>query len=319
MGFLAYLAVAAAVPQPLADVTDHPIVSRYAGSVLQNASSENYVSLRLPLGPGSFKNNALAFKASTTVEGTIAGYFYVNPAGRTPLEIFRNYVAALEKAHFRPLYTCEGDACANALINEQYKAELIDPRRWRDGRSSPAGGSSPRELRYWSGKAQRGSQDVFVVVWAAGPNSVWETGTTTVIVIEPKPIESGQVLVSLDALRKGLETDGKVTLLGLFFDTGKATLKAESKPQLDEMAKLLEREPSLKVFIVGHTDNQGSLETNLALSQQRAEAVVAALVQQHHVAANRLAAKGVANFAPLAENRTEAGRAMNRRVELVAQ
>lgn len=70
---------------------------------------------------------------------------------------------------------------------------------------------------------------------------------------------------------------------------------------------------------MGHTDNQGTLENNLTLSQKRAEAVVAALVQQYHLAPGRLVAKGVANFAPLAENRTEAGRALNRRVELVAQ
>jgi outer membrane protein OmpA-like peptidoglycan-associated protein len=82
---------------------------------------------------------------------------------------------------------------------------------------------------------------------------------------------------------------------------------------------VLQANPSMKVFIVGHTDNQGSFSTNLALSQKRAEAVVAALVHDHGVAAARLQAFGDANVAPVASNASEAGRARNRRVEMVVQ
>jgi outer membrane protein OmpA-like peptidoglycan-associated protein len=110
-----------------------------------------------------------------------------------------------------------------------------------------------------------------------------------------------------------------VALYGIYFDTGKAELKPESRPQLDEMGKLLQAQPALKVYIVGHTDNQGSLEANLQLSQQRAQAVVAALAGTYKIDAKRLQARGVANLAPLAGNGNDAGRARNRRVELVAQ
>jgi OmpA-OmpF porin, OOP family len=116
-----------------------------------------------------------------------------------------------------------------------------------------------------------------------------------------------------------LQADGKIALYGLFFDTGKAEVKAESKPQLDEMAKLLQGQPALKVYIVGHTDSQGGLEANLALSQQRAQAVVAALAGAYKVDAKRLQARGVASLAPVASNANDAGRARNRRVELVIQ
>jgi len=85
------------------------------------------------------------------------------------------------------------------------------------------------------------------------------------------------------------------------------------------MARLLQKSPSLKVFIVGHTDNQGSMDVNLTLSQRRAEAVVTALTRDYKIGAARLHAHGAASFAPVSSNASEAGRAKNRRVELVEQ
>jgi OOP family OmpA-OmpF porin len=69
----------------------------------------------------------------------------------------------------------------------------------------------------------------------------------------------------------------------------------------------------------GHTDGQGAVDANLVLSQRRAEAAVAALVSTYHIDASKLRARGVASFSPLSTNHTEAGRARNRRVELVEQ
>jgi outer membrane protein OmpA-like peptidoglycan-associated protein len=87
-------------------------------------------------------------------------------------------------------------------------------------------------------------------------------------------------------------------------------LKAESDAALKEMAKLLAENASLKVFIVGPTDNAGQPAHNLELSQSRAASVVKALVTRHRV-------DPIGSLAPIASNRTEAGRAKNRRVELV--
>jgi OmpA-OmpF porin, OOP family len=74
-----------------------------------------------------------------------------------------------------------------------------------------------------------------------------------------------------------------------------------------------------KVFILGHTDNQGALDANLALSKARAQAVVDALTSSYKIDGKRLSASGVANYAPLASNANETGRARNRRVEMVLQ
>ncbi|MCY1250051.1 putative lipoprotein YiaD [compost metagenome] len=85
------------------------------------------------------------------------------------------------------------------------------------------------------------------------------------------------------------------------------------------MGKLLQADAALKVYIVGHTDNQGSLARNMELSQKRADAVAKALAESYQIPASRLSAKGVASLAPVASNDAEEGRAKNRRVELVKQ
>jgi len=125
------------------------------------------------------------------------------------------------------------------------------------------------------------------------------------------------VAVSADQIRKSLSDTGKMVFYGIYFDTDKATLKAESDPTLAEMARFLRASPQTKVFIVGHTDMQGGIEHNLKLSRERAAAVAAALSGKHGIAKDRLAADGVGPLAPVATNDGEAGRAKNRRVEMV--
>jgi OmpA-OmpF porin, OOP family len=127
------------------------------------------------------------------------------------------------------------------------------------------------------------------------------------------------VVANSGMLSDGLKTTGHVTVQGIYFDTGKTDLKPESAQSIAEVAKLLAGDATLKLFVVGHTDNVGGLDANMKLCQGRAEAVVQALTATHGVAAARLRSFGNGPFAPVASNDTEAGRAKNRRVELVKQ
>ncbi|HEX9802440.1 MAG TPA: OmpA family protein, partial [Gammaproteobacteria bacterium] len=114
-----------------------------------------------------------------------------------------------------------------------------------------------------------------------------------------------------------IESTGSVALYGILFDSDRATLRQESRPTLDEIAKLLKGEPKLKLLVVGHTDNVGSFTYNMDLSRQRAEAVAAELTHRYGIAASRLHPVGISFASPVASNRSEEGRARNRRVELV--
>jgi len=108
-----------------------------------------------------------------------------------------------------------------------------------------------------------------------------------------------------------------VAIYGIYFDSGKSVVKPESDATLKEIAKLLASDSSLRLWVVGHTDGVGELTANLQLSRARARAVAEALSSRYGVAASRLSADGAGPLAPVATNRTEEGRAKNRRVELV--
>jgi outer membrane protein OmpA-like peptidoglycan-associated protein len=133
-------------------------------------------------------------------------------------------------------------------------------------------------------------------------------------------VERGQmkqdVVADAAALRSGLKEAGHVEVPGIFFDFGKADIKPESEPALNEVVKLLRANAAWKVWVVGHTDNVGTVESNLTLSAARSAAVVKALTLKG-IATTRLAPHGAGPFAPIAANDTDEGRARNRRVELV--
>lgn len=121
------------------------------------------------------------------------------------------------------------------------------------------------------------------------------------------------------ALANDIAQAGHAAVYGISFDAGKANLTPQSDSALAEIAKLLTENAQLKLFVIGHTNNVGGLTANLVLSKERADAVVAALVTRYHVSPARVRASGIGPLAPLATNRTEEGRARNRRVELVEQ
>jgi outer membrane protein OmpA-like peptidoglycan-associated protein len=107
-------------------------------------------------------------------------------------------------------------------------------------------------------------------------------------------------------------------LPGANFDFNKATLKPEGKAKLDEAAGIMNKYPDLKVSVEGHTDSIGSDAYNMKLSERRAESAVSYLTSKG-IAASRLSAKGFGKTRPVADNKTDAGRAKNRRVELIAR
>ncbi len=115
---------------------------------------------------------------------------------------------------------------------------------------------------------------------------------------------------------KKVTTDAKIIMHGILFDVDKATLQPESMGSLNQIFSLLKKDPSLKFEIDGHTDNSGNAAHNLALSQQRADAVKAQLTSMG-LDASRLTTKGFGDTKPISDNNTSEGKANNRRVEFV--
>jgi OmpA-OmpF porin, OOP family len=131
-------------------------------------------------------------------------------------------------------------------------------------------------------------------------------------VIEPAQMEQ---TVTAGQLGQELKAKGFITLY-INFATAKSDLPDDAKSVVSELAKLLETNPKLKLSVEGHTDNVGNANDNLTLSNRRSQSIVTALVALG-VNKTRLLAAGKGQSTPVADNRTEEGRAKNRRVELV--
>ena len=112
-----------------------------------------------------------------------------------------------------------------------------------------------------------------------------------------------------------IEANASIVLKNIFFDVNKFELKPQSQVELDKLVQLLNENPSLKIEISGHTDNAGKPADNLLLSNNRAKAVVSYLVSKN-IGSQRLTAKGYGETKPVADNKTEDGRAINRRTEM---
>lgn len=282
---------------------DHPLVKRYPGSEIMGGfgSQREFDEYELLIGKLGGEEK---YEKALSLQGKVTEFFYHNPEGRSVLEIYTNYEQALRKAGFQTLYSCREAACGGG----KPKGYMGSGGWWDESYLR----------RYLAAKLARPEGDVYVALTVEA-QAAGMTGSHYLAIVEVKPMQTGMVAVDAAYLKDEIGRTGHVAVYGILFDTGKWEVKPESEPALQEVKKLLAADPKLKLYVVGHTDNVGALESNLDLSRKRAAAVVDVLVKKHGVAAARLAPAGVGPVAPVASNRSEEGRAKNRRVELAEQ
>ena len=156
-------------------------------------------------------------------------------------------------------------------------------------------------------KVTKGGKETWIALEAFNEGRSYE-----LVILEMAPMTQE---VTADAMYSALNKEGFMALY-INFDTGKSNIKPESMEIIGQIVALLKAHPDLKVSIEGHTDNVGTPQNNKILSTQRAKSVMNAVVQKG-IAATRLTALGWGQEKPLADNRSEEGRAKNRRVEIV--
>ena len=301
----------------LPNASDHPLVSRFQGSEIIGYNHEDFARMQLPTGAA--RNGAIS--NSRTVSGASTVLVYTAPKNKKPVEILENYRASLAQAGFHIEYTCDsGDGqsgCGGYSFATLYANPLLTHITGSRNDMLYALDAATDDVSYLLATLSKSGKNVSVGVMVSQDGN--RDAGILVQIAEEGAMTTGQVTVDADAMSKGLATEGKIALYGLTFDTDSAKLTAASGPTLKQMSDLLHKQASLKVYIVGHTDDTGALAHNLTLSQQRAESVVKALTTTYGIAANRLSAKGLASYAPVASNHSDAGKAKNRRVELVEQ
>ena len=214
-----------------------------------------------------------------TYEGKITTIDYANIDGPPPgeVKIYRNYLAAVQKMGGHQVNT----------------------------------GFDPNDSVSLCSGAQ-----VFVLSAAKQPPvailNITNAYNYTLKIVEPEAMEQS---VQAGQLASEIQTKGYATV-HINFDSNKSVLPSDGQAAVVEIAKMMKADPALRLSIEGHTDNVGSASSNMKLSAARAHAVVEGLVAQG-VDGKRLASKGLGASKPVADNATEAGKADNRRVELV--
>ena len=338
------LALAKAAP-PTADLKgskDSPLLKRYEGAYIVSFEQKRFAEFTLPLSAleevpdkRDQKNNRLHEpKNRKALEGAYTRLVYIVPVGRSPLEVSRNYREEIQARGGQILFECKDADCGGdpkrsiaggggrmSLAMYLYPASRVTNEYGSNGHCAMT--EHIADQRYLSAEVQSAGAHISVLTYTlVAPdrndvcNGVNERTVAVVDIVEAKAREQRMVTVQASEMATAIAGTGRVALYGIFFDFNKADVKPESDATLEQIAKLLKDNAALRLLVVGHTDNVGGFASNMDLSQRRAAAVVATLVQRG-VGRERLAPHGVSFASPVASNKTDEGRARNRRVELV--
>ena len=331
---------------PTADVAgarDPAWLKRYEGSHVVSHEQRAFDAVAFPASKllisepdeRDLKNNRV-FDAKRVVkaEGEYTRLVYIAPVDRSPLEVLRNYTDLVEEGGGTLLYSCEDKACGGdihgnahgggwqGLMDKIYPANRAKDPPFSNGSCATSG--TPGEQLYTLAQMPDGNGGqrtlglyAFSIRGSTSCKALDGRTGMLVVAVAPRARENKMVTVSSADMAEALQADGRISLYGILFDTNKSAVKPESRPALEQVAALLAAQPKLQLRVVGHTDDVGGAKANLALSKRRADAVVAALAEDFGVDAERLLAEGAGMSKPVAPNDGDAGRAKNRRVELV--
>jgi len=344
----AFLAVstsagAADTPVPTTDAAgakDPAYLGRFSGSKALTYTAADFDSLTLPVSalvavPGqrdNSNNQVFAPPKKLELEGKRAHIVYLLPEGTAPLAAIRNYQNAAATKGAKTLFECKDTECGGGqgMSGGGGGRQSLAMNLWpwvkvTDKYNSPAHCALAKgftEQRYVALEVPSSNAHVAVLAFTSKADGECKnfSGRTFVMVdtVETKAMVQTMDAPTADEMVAAITASGRVALYGILFDSSKAEVKPESKDTMAEIGKLLAANKSLKLLVVGHTDNVGGFAANLELSKKRADAVVAQLISQYKVDAKRLQSFGVAYASPMASNVEESGRAKNRRVELVA-
>ncbi|MDZ7668746.1 MAG: OmpA family protein [Gammaproteobacteria bacterium] len=303
LGFLCLLSITVSA-------AEDRLLSPFHGSTEIGSFSSRFWELPVLAAP----LNERRIPSTDTVEGHLTSHVYQRPEGVAAFEVYRSYLDALRTGGFDILLDCQAPDCNLKLsVNPVYQRSGEFGKR-DYGRTGVL--SMPTYLLGWtehyiSAKKELPEQTTYVLVFVSRERNLY-----AVDVLQTAERELGTVTLSVELLSSRIEDTGRSVLEGVLFETGEDVITPESDRALAVITDYLQANPNENYYVVGHTDDTGSLSTNIGLSKARAQAVVKALLDRG-IASARLSAEGVGPYSPVATNRNDAGQALNRRVELV--
>ncbi len=287
---------------------DHPMIERAAGSYIFTFQTSEYERFSFPTSPASSNG----FESVETMEGEYFEYTYrFEDDDVSTMRVKASYLQSLENNGFEILFKGSGSELGyRGGVGLLIQGDFNRPNR----RCCNAGRNS--DIRYLAAKSADGNVLMSMVTFRA------QLGMGTVALVD---IIASDIMdtsmdhspLTSDEMGSGLEQHGRVAIQNILFEIDSDAILPESAEALETIAELMKRQPDLSLLVVGHTDNTGSFDYNLTLSMNRASSVADYLHHELGISEDRLQAAGAGMMAPITTNRTEEGRALNRRVELV--
>ncbi|MBZ0204569.1 MAG: OmpA family protein [Ignavibacteria bacterium] len=314
--FVHMLISAEIISQDLPGSKDYPVISRFPGSLIEYYEEQKYSIYTIAEGP------VTGYKTITDqekVEGEFTRIYYSLKGTITLTEIYRNYITAFNEKGFT--YLAEGVDDKRNVSGKVGGKMFLDAAYMNNPFPSSSGikllhNSATSGGSFYIAASQKRDNSVLYII-ISGNHYSNDEKVLLMDVIETTKMDDGQVVIDAREMLKGIKAEGKIALYGIHFDVNRYEVKPDSKPALDEIAKLLQENTGMNIYIVGHTDMDGTFEHNMQLSQNRAESIVNELVSKYSVDPSRVTAKGVGPLAPVSSNSNDAGKTLNRRVELV--
>jgi len=307
--FISFQLKTAHAQDDVAGSGDHPMIERVSGSYIYTFDSSEYERIEFPTGPA----DSDGFESAQTAEGEHLQFSYrFEEEDVSTMRVKSSYRQALEQAGFEILFAGSEDELGYRNGYGFFNTGEFS----RSDRRCCTPNTRSHDIRYLAARSQDGSVTMNMLSFRAqlGMGTVALVETITKDVMETA---MGHQPLSADEMGSGLEQHGRVAVQNILFDIDSDDILPESAEALETIAGLMEDQPGLNLLVVGHTDNTGNFDYNLSLSMQRASSVVAYLTEEFGIAEDRLQSAGAGMMAPITTNRTEEGRALNRRVELV--
>ena len=295
---------------------DYPLISRFAGAIIEFYQETKWGAYKLPVDD----RGKIDWNKPRSLEGKVIRIQYSVPVANNSEFVLQNYKAAFEKAGFTILTAIANEELGVSDRPHTWGNKYYDAGGYYNGLNNVKFGMGinmplwKNDHSFIAACGKKDGQDIYAAVYTVVADNYT---LITQDVVEVETVKTG--MVTAEAISKAILADGHMAVYDILFETGAAAIKPESAAVLKNVADYMNAHANKKFFVVGHTDNTGDFSANMALSENRAKTVLNELTAKYAVKPEQLKAYGVSSLAPVASNSTEAGKAKNRRVDIVEQ
>lgn len=300
---------------------EHPLLSKYENSCIVGYNETKFDAVTIPVS-----------NKEIVAEGKVIDFIYAmnNSNNTTVLEVQRNFELSLKSSGLEIIYSAYGKkkVIRNGSFRREYPSiggtDYLGSFTYLKNKDcrlafNNFSRNSENELAYFVAQGNKNGSDytlVLLINLARGNQEIIKNKIYIhAKIIESEAMETGKVTIA--SIEDKIKNEGKEVFHNILFDFGSDKLTDESYIVIETLAGYLNSNKEKAYYIVGHTDNVGSLNTNQTLSEKRAKAVLRALTNKYNVNPSQVSAHGVGQLSPFAINTSEEGRTLNRRVEIV--